>query len=99
MDLAYVGAMGSRRSVEQRKASLRAAGLPDGPLARLNSPVGLDLGGADPAETAVSIAAEILLLRHGRPGLRLSETTGALHLETAPAVSSLSLQLPISETC
>jgi xanthine dehydrogenase accessory factor len=90
MDLAYVGAMGSRRSVEQRMASLRAAGLPDGRLARLSSPVGLDLGGADPAETAVSITAEILLLRHGRPGLRLSETAGALHPETAPAVSSLS---------
>jgi xanthine dehydrogenase accessory factor len=90
MDLAYVGAMGSRRSVEQRRASLRAAGLPDGRLARLSSPVGLDLGGADPAETAVSIAAEILLLRHGRLGLRLSETAGALHPKTTPAVSSLS---------
>jgi xanthine dehydrogenase accessory factor len=108
MDLSYVGAMGSRRSDEQRKASLRAAGLPDGRLARLSSPVGLDLGGADPAETAVAIAAEILLLRHGRRGLRLSETAGALHSpETAPAVSSLSragrrismTSHPISWTC
>lgn len=85
MDLAYVGAMGSRRSVAQRIAALRAAGLPAGRLARLSSPVGLDLGGADPAETAVSIAAEILLLRHGHHGLRLSETAGPLHREAAPA--------------
>lgn len=102
MDLAYVGAMGSRRTVEQRRASLRAAGLPDGRLARLSSPVGLDLGGADPAETAVSIAAEILLLRHGRPGLRLSDTAGALHPGTdviADAAAAPRSDIPISSLC
>lgn len=70
MNLAYVGAMGSRRSVERRKVSLREAGLADDQLAGLSAPVGLDLGGADPAETALSIAAEILLLRHGGSHLR-----------------------------
>lgn len=83
MNLAYVGAMGSRRTVEQRKMSLRAAGLTDDQLARLSAPVGLDLGDADPAETAVSIAAEILLLRHGGGGAaaRLSASTGQIHRE------------------
>jgi xanthine dehydrogenase accessory factor len=80
MDLSYVGAMGSRRSVEQRKASLGATGLTDAQLARLSAPVGLDLGGADPAETALSIVSEILMLRHG--GLRaarLSASVGPIH--------------------
>ncbi|WP_318723695.1 XdhC family protein [Streptomyces albicerus] len=83
MNLAYVGAMGSRRSIEQRKVSLRAAGLTDDQLARLSAPVGLDLGGADPAETALSVAAEILLLRHGGGGAaaRLSASTGPIHRE------------------
>lgn len=80
MDLGYVGAMGSRRSVEQRKTSLRATGLTDAQLARLSAPVGLNLGGADPAETALSIVSEILMLRHG--GLRaarLSASVGPIH--------------------
>lgn len=79
LDLAYVGAMGSRRSVEERRAALRAAGLTDGQLAGLSAPVGLDLGGADPAETALAVAAEILLLRRGGRGVRLSETSGPIH--------------------
>lgn len=88
MDLAYVGAMGSRRSVEQRKTELRSAGLTDARLTRLSAPVGLDLGGADPAETALSIVSEILLLRHG--GLRAARlsasSAGAIHREVpAPA--------------
>ncbi|PJE94510.1 XshC-Cox1 family protein [Streptomyces carminius] len=81
LELAYVGALGSRRTVERRAAALRAAGLADEQLSRLNSPVGLDLGGTDPAETAVSIAAEIVLLRHGGRGARLSGTTGPIHAE------------------
>ncbi|GAA2131546.1 XdhC family protein [Streptomyces synnematoformans] len=79
LDLAYVGAMGSRRSVADRRAALRAAGLTDGQLAGLSAPVGLDLGGADPAETALAVAAEILLLRRGGRGVRLSETSGPIH--------------------
>lgn len=80
MDLGYVGAMGSRRSAEQRKASLRAAGLTDAQLARLSAPVGLDLGGMDPAETALSIVSEILLLRLGGVrAARLSASVGPIH--------------------
>ncbi len=79
LDLAYVGALGSHRSIGLRTASLREARLTEDQLARLSAPVGLDLGGTDPAETAVSIAAEIISLRHGRRGTRLSETTGPIH--------------------
>ncbi|MFC7980866.1 XdhC family protein [Streptomyces sp. NPDC057336] len=90
MDLAYVGALGSRRTAGQRRAWLRAAGVRDDQLARLSSPAGLDLGGADPAETALSIASEILLHRHIGTGNRLSETEGAIHRTSpAPVVSQL----------
>lgn len=62
-ELAYVGAMGSRRTHEDRLHRLTEAGLTDGELARLSSPIGLDLGARTPEETAVSIAAEIIALR------------------------------------
>ncbi|MGW4205212.1 XdhC family protein [Streptomyces sp. NPDC004726] len=88
MNLAYVGALGSRRSVERRKASLRATGLRHDRLTRLSSPAGLDLGGADPAETALSIASEILLLRHGGLGTRLSGSENAIHRELPALVLS-----------
>ncbi|GAB2605157.1 XdhC family protein [Streptomyces capparidis] len=89
MDLAYVGALGSRRSAERRRASLLSAGVRRDRLARLSCPAGLDLGGASPAETALSILSEMLLLRHGGTGARLSGTTGAIHRESpAPVLSS-----------
>ncbi|MGX7824100.1 XdhC family protein [Actinokineospora sp. 24-640] len=77
--LGYIGAMGSRRTHADRLARLRAAGLTDAELARLSSPIGLDLGGRTPEETAVSIAAEIIALRWGGGGLRLAEGTGRIH--------------------
>ncbi|NIZ90556.1 XdhC family protein [Kineococcus rubinsiae] len=80
---AYVGAMGSRRTHEARLAALREAGLTEAELARLSSPIGLDLGGRTPEETAVSIAAEVLALRWGGSGRRLSDVPGPVH--TAPA--------------
>jgi xanthine dehydrogenase accessory factor len=78
-DLAYVGAMGSRRTHSDRLARLREAGLGDAQLARLSSPIGLDLGARTPEETAVAIAAEIVQLRWGGSGDRLSDTDGPLH--------------------
>ncbi|MGA5454240.1 XdhC family protein [Streptomyces umbrinus] len=90
MDLAYVGALSSRRSSEQRRASLQAAGVRHDELTRLSSPAGLDLGGASPAETALAVSAEILLLRYGGRGARLSGGTGPIHREEAP-VAVLSL--------
>jgi len=76
---AYIGAMGSRRTHEDRLARLREAGLTDTELAGLSSPIGLDLGARTPEETAVSIAAEVIALRWGGGGERLSGTTGSIH--------------------
>ena len=72
MPVAYVGAMGSRRTHEERLARLRDAGLSDRELDRLRSPIGLDLGARTPQETALSIAAEIVAHRHGGSGVPLS---------------------------
>jgi xanthine dehydrogenase accessory factor len=77
--VAYVGAMGSRRTHEDRMARLKEAGLTDDELARLSSPVGLDLGARTPEETAVSIAAEIIALRWGGNGERLAALEGRIH--------------------
>jgi xanthine dehydrogenase accessory factor len=79
LDVAYVGAMGSRRTHGERMDRLRAAGLGDDELARLSSPVGLDLGARTPEETAVSIAAEIIALARGGTGERLAATRGPIH--------------------
>jgi xanthine dehydrogenase accessory factor len=79
LPLAYVGAMGSRRTHDDRLARLREAGMTDAELARLSSPVGLDLGARTPEETAVSIAAEIIAGRWGGTGTRLSRLPGPIH--------------------
>ena len=78
-DIAYVGAMGSRRTHEDRLERLREAGLTDADLERLSSPIGLDLGARTPEETAVSIAAEIVALQWGGRGQRLQDTGGSIH--------------------
>ena len=78
---AYVGAMGSRRTHDDRLARLQEAGVPDEHLARLSSPIGLDLGARTPEETAVSIAAEIIAKRWGGGGQRLSALDGRIHHE------------------
>jgi xanthine dehydrogenase accessory factor len=78
-EIAYVGAMGSRRTHDDRLKRLREAGLTESELARLASPIGLDLGARTPEETAISIAAEIIALRWGGAGDRLSEQAGPIH--------------------
>ena len=87
-EVAYIGAMGSRRTHEDRLARLREAGLTDDEVARLSSPIGLDLGARTPEETAVSIAAEIIAGRWGGTGDRLSATDGRIH-EHAAALEGL----------
>jgi xanthine dehydrogenase accessory factor len=82
-EVAYVGAMGSRRTHDDRLERLREAGLTEDELARLSSPIGLDLGARTPEETAVSIAAEIIAGRWGGSGDRLSGTAGRIHEHTA----------------
>jgi xanthine dehydrogenase accessory factor len=81
---AYVGVMGSRRTHEDRLARLREVGVSEDALARLRSPIGLDLGARTPQETAVSIAAEIVLLRQGGSGAPLRDTDGAIHRPRQP---------------
>jgi xanthine dehydrogenase accessory factor len=75
----YIGAMGSRRTHDDRLARLRELGLADADLERLRSPIGLDLGARTPEETAVSVAAEIIGLRWGGSGRPLGDTDGAIH--------------------
>jgi xanthine dehydrogenase accessory factor len=77
--LGYVGAMGSRQTHVERLERLRAAGLTASDLSRLSSPVGLDLGGQTPEETAVSIAAEIIAARSGGSGARLRDLDRPIH--------------------
>ncbi|MBA2716582.1 MAG: XdhC family protein [Propionibacteriales bacterium] len=81
-EVAYVGAMGSRRTHSDRLARLREAGLTELELSRLSSPIGLDLGARTPEETAVSIAAEIIALRWGGRGDRLAGVSGPIHHDT-----------------
>ena len=75
----FIGAMGSRRTHEERLERLREAGLTDAELDLLSSPIGLDLGARTPEETAVSIAAEIVARRWGGSGERLAATEGRIH--------------------
>lgn len=78
-EVAYVGAMGSRRTHTDRIERLRAVGVTDDEIARLSSPIGLDLGGRTPEETAVSIAAEIIARRWSGTGRPLARTPGTIH--------------------
>jgi xanthine dehydrogenase accessory factor len=75
----YIGAMGSRRTHEQRVTRLRAAGVGEGDLARVMAPIGLDIGARTPEETAVSICAEIIALRTGRAAPSLRDGAGPIH--------------------
>lgn len=77
----YIGALGSRRTHQRRQQELLEAGARPEQLARICSPVGLDIGGHTPEETAVSIAAEIIALRKGKQGGRLSTAGGRIHGE------------------
>ena len=80
-EVGYLGAMGSRRTHDDRLARLREAGLTESELARLASPIGLDLGARTPEETAVSIAAEIIARRWGGGGRPLADVDGRIHHE------------------
>ena len=93
LPVAYVGAMGSRATHVDRMARLREAGVTDAELARLASPIGLDLGARTPEETAISIAAEIVARRWDGAGRPLSTTAGTIHhahpvVESEPATVS-----------
>ncbi|CAL9396257.1 XdhC family protein [Streptomyces sp. enrichment culture] len=85
LPVAYVGAMGSRRTHLERNARLREAGVSDLELARLRSPIGLDLGARTPEETALSIAAEIVADRRGGSGASLTGAHTPIHHDGGPA--------------
>ena len=85
LPLAYLGAMGSRRTNDDRLAKLRERGLTETELSRLRAPIGLDLGARTPEETAIAIAAEIIETRYGGTRQRLTETTGPIHRDPLEA--------------
>jgi len=78
-EAAYVGAMGSRRAQEKRRERLLEQGMTEEELARVAAPIGLDLGGLTAEETALSIMAEVVAVRNGRSGGRLSGSSGRIH--------------------
>ncbi|MFE2032587.1 XdhC family protein [Streptomyces scopuliridis] len=79
LPVAFVGAMGSRRTHEDRDRRLREIGVTERELARLHSPIGLDLGARTPEETALSIAAEIVAVRRGGSGVPLTGAHTPIH--------------------
>jgi xanthine dehydrogenase accessory factor len=78
-DAGYVGAMGSRRTDQERTRELRARGAGAEQLARIRGPIGLDIGARTPQEVAVAIAGEIISTRSGADGGFLRERSGAVH--------------------
>ncbi|MFB7861793.1 XdhC family protein [Streptomyces sp. NPDC056069] len=88
LPVAYIGAMGSRRTHEDRNRRLREAGATERELARLRSPIGLDLGGRTPEETALSIGAEIVADRRGGSGVSLTGARTPIHHESPRAPAS-----------
>jgi xanthine dehydrogenase accessory factor len=81
----YLGAMGSRRTTDDRTARLREAGVDDAGLARVMGPIGLDIGARTPEETAVAICAEIIAMRTGKAAPSLRDREGPIHHDLVPA--------------
>ena len=75
----YIGAMGSRRAQASRRERLLAQGVTEEELARVSAPIGLDLGALTAEETALSIMAEVVAVKHGHPGGRLAHARGRIH--------------------
>ncbi|OUD03998.1 XdhC family protein [Streptomyces swartbergensis] len=86
LPVGYIGAMGSRRTHDERLRLLSETGVTDEQLARLHSPIGLDLGARTPEETAISITAEIVAHTNQGTGLPLSQATGPIHRPLPPPV-------------
>jgi xanthine dehydrogenase accessory factor len=80
-DAFYIGALGSRKNQERRRELLLEAGVSEEDLARISGPCGLDIGAESPAETALSMLAEVLAVRVGRPGGSLKDAKTRIHAE------------------
>ncbi|WP_345801101.1 XdhC family protein [Microbacterium sp. AZCO] len=96
MPVGFVGAMGARSTVAHRERLLKDAGVDDESLARLHSPLGLDLGGASPEESAVSVLAEIIAARHGGSGAPLRDGRGPLHARAGDPPAG---DIPFAASC
>jgi xanthine dehydrogenase accessory factor len=81
LPVAYVGAMGSRRTNDDRLKKLRELGLSEDELDRLHAPIGLDVGARTPEETAISVAAELIAARWNGSGAQLRKIDGPIHHE------------------
>jgi xanthine dehydrogenase accessory factor len=79
----YIGAMGSRRTTDDRNARLIDVGVDPADLARVMAPIGLDIGGRTPEETAISVCAEIIALHSGRIAPSLRDAEGDIHRSTS----------------
>src|SRR5829696_2331751 len=82
----YIGAVGSRKTNRDRRERLRAAGVTEESLARIRGPIGLNIGAETPDEMAISILAEIIAVRHERPGSPLTEAAGNIRGEQTVSV-------------
>lgn len=83
----YIGALGSRRTQRERAERLREAGVADQEISRIAAPCGLDIGARTPAETAVSILAEVISVQNERSGERLTSSGGPIHAPRQQPVS------------
>jgi xanthine dehydrogenase accessory factor len=87
-DAFYIGALGSRKNQERRRERLVEYGVSEADFERISGPCGLDVGAESPAETALSILAEMLAVRAARPGGKLKDSKTRIHVEPSePAVS------------
>jgi xanthine dehydrogenase accessory factor len=81
----YVGAVGSRKTQVDRRERLREAGVTDAQLAQLRGPIGLDLGGRAPAETALAIMAEVIAVRYGGTGVPMVQRAPGIRVTPEPS--------------
>ncbi|MEV4686808.1 XdhC family protein [Microbacterium sp. LWH3-1.2] len=96
LPVGFVGAMGARATVGRRATLLRERGLGEGALARVHAPLGLDLGGSTPEETAVSVLAEIIAARHGGSAVALRDRSGPLHRRPSTAADPAAVDVDVS---